>query len=160
MKASVTLPLLSSGSVLSRYLKFCLVGGSGVLVDMAVLFALASPFSLGLNLLLSKAIAAEVAIINNFVWNELWTFNSGPARISNRVHGFLAFNLVCLAGIGWSVLLLHIQVTVLHLNVWLANLIAIVLVSIWNFGLTLKWKSWMAGHRNHILSDTVYLPKG
>ena len=145
MKNTLACPLLATECLLGRYLKFCLVGGTGVLVDMAVLFVLTSPL-MGWNLLLSKVIAAEVAIMNNFVWNELWTFNSGrQERSRDRVYGLLAFNLVCLAGIGWSVLLLHVQVSVLHMNVWLGNLIAIVLVSFWNFGLVAKWKSWRGG---------------
>ncbi len=35
---------------------------------------LASPATLGWDLTLSKVIAAEVALINNFAWNEVWTF--------------------------------------------------------------------------------------
>ena len=51
----------------------------------------------------------------------------------------MKFNLICLAGIGWSVLLLNAQVTWLHLNLYLANLIAIVVVSVWNFWLNLRF---------------------
>lgn len=60
----------------------------------------------------------------------------------NRLARLVKFNLICLAGIGWSVLLLNVQVYGLGLNVYLANLIAIVLVSLWNFLLNLRfgWK--------------------
>ncbi len=67
-----------------QYVKFCLVGGSGVAVDMLVLHFLASPGWLGWNLTLSKVIAAEVAMFNNFLWNDGWTFRgwNGPLTIN------------------------------------------------------------------------------
>src|ERR1039458_9030428 len=67
---------ISSSPILAlrRYLRFGLVGTSGVAVDMAVLFILADPWMLGLNLSLSKVLAAEIAIVGNFTLNELWTF--------------------------------------------------------------------------------------
>lgn len=54
------------------------------------------------------------------------------------MQGALArFNLSCLAGIGWSVLLLNLQVDGLGWDLYAANLAAIFLVSLWNFGLNL-----------------------
>ena len=124
-----------------RYAQFCAVGASGVLVDMGVLHLLAASALMGLNLSLSKAVAAEVALVNNFVWNELWTFRGlGAAGWRPRCARLLKFNLICLAGIGWSVLLLNLQVKGLGWNLYLANLLAIVLVSLWNF-----WLNWRFG---------------
>lgn len=133
------------GRLLRRYVQFCVVGGSGVVVDMAVIWLLASPAMLGWNLSLGKAIAAEVALLNNFIWNEVWTFRELAAHRQlwrHRLLRFLKFNLICTAGIGLSVLLLNAQVYELGWNVYLSNFIAIVLVSLWNFFLNLRfgWK--------------------
>ncbi len=133
---------LTFRQTLKRYLRFGMVGASGVVVDMGMLYLLADPKMLGLNLSLSKAIAAEVAIVNNFAWNELWTFGDLSATQSYwhaRLGRFAKFNVICLAGIGLSILLLNIQAGMFEMNVYLANLIAIVVVSFWNFGLTLKF---------------------
>ena len=46
---------------------------------------------------------------------------------------FLKFNLICLTGIVWSVLLINLQVYGFRLNVFVANFVAIALVSLWNF---------------------------
>ena len=73
---------LTFRQTLKRYLRFGMVGASGVVVDMGMLYLLADPKMLGLNLSLSKAIAAEVAIVNNFAWNELWTFGDLSATQS------------------------------------------------------------------------------
>ena len=126
-----------------RYAKFCVVGGTGMVVDMAILHLLASPSMLGWSISLSKAIAAETAIFNNFLWNDWWTFRGVAAgRNNTRLMRLLKFNLICLAGIGFSVLLLNVQVHGLRINLYLANFIAIVLVSLWNFFLNAKfgWK--------------------
>lgn len=131
---------------LSQYLKFCLVGGTGVGVDMLVLHMLAAPQCLDWNITLSKVIAAEAAIINNFTWNDLWTFRglaSGDGGWVQRWRRFVRFNLICLSGIVLSVVLLDVQVLLLHLNLYMSNLVAIGLVSLWNFVLNVRF-NWTA----------------
>jgi len=128
-----------------RYAQFCIVGGGGIAVDMGFIWLLAGKNMLGWNLTLSKVVAAEVAIFNNFLWNDLWTFQGMGAERSRwlpRLIRFGKFNLICLAGIGFSVLLLNVQVYLLNVNVYLANFISIMLVSVWNFLMNLRfgWK--------------------
>jgi dolichol-phosphate mannosyltransferase len=142
MKSVVILWKLDYWRQLRRYAQFCLVGGSGVFVDMGVVWVLADPSTLAWNLTLSKVIAAEVAIVNNFLWNDLWTFRGLGAERSRwraRIVRFGKFNLICVAGVAWSVLLLNFQVHGLRMNIYLANFIAIVIVSLWNFLLNLKF---------------------
>jgi dolichol-phosphate mannosyltransferase len=122
------------------------VGGSGVVVDMGVIWLLSSPEMLGWYLSLSKVIAAEVALINNFAGNEVWTFRelaAAQAACGQRLIRLLKFNLICAAGIVLSVLLLNLQVHALRVNVYLANFLSIVAVRLWNFFLNLKfgWKN-------------------
>jgi dolichol-phosphate mannosyltransferase len=118
------------------------VGGSGVLVDMGVLWVLSDPATLGWNLTLSKVIAAEAAMVTNFLLNDVWTFRGltmGACGWRERLIRFGKFNLICLVGIVWSVLLLQMQVRWFGLNVYLANFISIGVVSVWNFGMNLKF---------------------
>jgi dolichol-phosphate mannosyltransferase len=124
-----------------RYLRFGVVGVSGVAVDMAALFVLADPRMLGLNLSLSKALAAEIAIFGNFTWNELWTFRDLAVDCSWRARmvRFGKFNSICLAGIGLSVLLINVQTRCFQMNMYLGNLLAILIVSVWNFGMNMKF---------------------
>jgi dolichol-phosphate mannosyltransferase len=146
MDAQMQITKSDFAHTLKRYIRFGVVGASGVVVDMVVLFLLSDPKMLALNLSLGKALAAETALVNNFVWNELWTFGDISAAQSHwrgRLVRFGKFNLICLAGIGLSILLLNIQTRFLAINVYLANLIAIALVSLWNFWLNVKfsWRS-------------------
>ncbi len=126
---------------LSQFLKFCVVGGSGTVVDMAVLYVLADPRSFGLNIGLSKLCAAEVALINNFVWNEMWTFKeSTPGQVlRSRLRRLAVFNAICGAGIGFAVFLLYGFHTWLGWNLYFSNLLAIGIVTLWNFGMNAKF---------------------
>ena len=119
-----------------RYAQFCIVGSTGVLVDMGTFYMLADPTRVGLNLTVTKLIAAEAALLNNFLWNDLWTFrelSSGRTVCRARWARFLRFNLICTVGIGLSVMILNMQVNSFRWNLYLANFIAIILVSVWNF---------------------------
>jgi dolichol-phosphate mannosyltransferase len=122
-----------------RFIRFCCVGFSGVFVDMAV-FSLLYSF-LGFGLTRSTIFSAEAAILNNFLWNDLWTFGD----ISRRQRGkrqrfkrFLKFNVVCLAGVILQALIINLLFNGLGINPYLAKIIAIVVVTVWNFWLNLK----------------------
>lgn len=73
-------------------LRFATVGACGVGVNLAVVTLLHG--LAGLRFVLASALATEVAILTNYVGNELWTFHV------RRLHtGRLArFHLVALAG--------------------------------------------------------------
>jgi len=125
----------------TRFLRFAVVGASGVLVDMAVLFLLSDPRSLGLGLTRSKIAAAELAIISNFLLNDAWTFRDlvGAQRgARHKLRRLLKFNAVCGIGLLLNVALLNFQFNVLHVNRYVANLIAIGVVTAWNYWLNLK----------------------
>ncbi|MBD1875271.1 glycosyltransferase [Nodosilinea sp. FACHB-131] len=126
---------------MKRFVRFGVVGLSGVVVDMVILYLLHS--TLGLPLTRSKIGASEVAIINNFIWNDAWTFadiSMLQQGWSARLKRFLKFNLVCLAGLVLNVLVLNVIYNLVFDQRWpyLANLVAIAIVTFWNFWLNLK----------------------
>jgi len=130
----------------SRLLRFGIVGFSGVFVDMLILALLSDPATRGWELTRSKILAAELAIVNNFIWNDLWTFGDISKTQTGwraKLTRFLKFNLVCLVGIALNVLILNILVDFFNVNLYVANLIAIASVTFWNFWINLKlsWRS-------------------
>ncbi len=125
----------------TRFLRFGVVGLSGVFVDMAVLFLLSDPSMLAWGLTRSKILAAETAIVNNFIWNDAWTFGDISKTQTSwraRLKRFLKFNLICLMGLILNVLLLNLLFNVFGVNRYIANLLAIALVTIWNFWINFK----------------------
>ncbi|MBD0385421.1 MAG: glycosyltransferase [Nostoc sp. C3-bin3] len=124
-----------------RFLRFGLVGFSGVFVDMAVLYLLSDPTTLAWPLTRSKIIAGEIAILNNFFWNDAWTFADVSARQQEwhqRLKRFMKFNAICLAGLVLNVLILNLVFNFLIPNRYIANFIAIAVATIWNFWINLK----------------------
>ncbi|BAY12376.1 glycosyltransferase [Calothrix sp. NIES-2098] len=129
------------GFPIGRFLRFGLVGLSGVFVDMAILYLLSDPTTLALPLTRSKIIAGEIAIFNNFLWNDAWTFADVSMKQQEwrqRLKRFLKFNLICLAGLVLNVLVLNLVFNFLIPNRYIANLIAIAVATIWNFWVNLK----------------------
>ncbi|WP_353929200.1 glycosyltransferase [Okeanomitos corallinicola TIOX110] len=124
-----------------KFIRFGVVGLSGVFVDMAVLYLLSDSSTLEIPLTRSKIIAGEVAIFNNFLWNDAWTFADVSMQQKGwkqRIKRFLKFNVVCLAGLVINVLVLNIVYNFLIPNQYIANLIAIAVATIWNFWVNLK----------------------
>ncbi len=120
----------------SSFFRFCVVGCSGVVIDMSLLYLLSDPKMLGWGLTRSKILAAEAALVNNFVWNDLWTFGAVSRHqntMGQRVKRFLKFNAICSLGIFFNVVILNIEFNWLHMDRYLANLIAIGLVTLWNY---------------------------
>jgi dolichol-phosphate mannosyltransferase len=125
----------------SSFFRFCVVGMSGVAIDMALLYLLSDPSTLHWGLTRSKILASEAALINNFIWNDLWTFaeiSRHQNQWGQRLKRFLKFNAICAFGLLLNVLILNFEFNKLHMNRYAANLIAIAMVTIWNYGT--NWK--------------------
>ena len=115
------------------WLRFNTVGLIGIGVQLLVLTLLKS--GLGVNYLAATVIAVESAVIHNFIWHECWTWSErtrvrrgGVAGRLVRFH--LANGLISIAG---NLLLMWGLVSRLHLNYFLANILAIATCSIVNF---------------------------
>lgn len=134
-----------------KFLRFCLVGLSGVFVDMTVLYLLSDSSALGWGLTRSKTIAAEVAILNNFIWNDQWTFSDISRHQKGwrrKIKRFIKFNFVCVFGLLLNIFILNILFNYFGVNRYIANLIAIVIVTFWNF--SINWKlSWRVTDEKH-----------
>jgi dolichol-phosphate mannosyltransferase len=134
------------------FIRFCLVGLTGVVVDLGVFNLLRQGFELGLTR--SAFISAEVAIVNNFLWNDLWTFGDISRRqrgVPQRLKRFFKFNLVCTIGIILQLIIINLIYNFFSLSDtvksliridMLAKLIAIILVTLWNFWFNskLSWR--------------------
>ena len=123
---------------IARFFRFGLVGFSGVFVDLGVFYLLRSQ---GVGLTTGAAISGELAIINNFLWNDFWTFADIASRQPGkrqRLKRLIKFNIICLAGLLLNVLIVNFFYNILGINEYVAKLIAIAAVTLWNFWLNLK----------------------
>jgi len=125
---------------LARFIKFCLVGGSGVGVNMGLLWLLTEVG--GMFYLMSAAISIETSIITNFLLNNYFTFaDRRQPGVKSLLKTLMKFNLVSLAGLGINLTILWILTEPLGLFYMLSNLVGIAAATLWNYLLN-NWWTW------------------
>ena len=121
---------------LEEFMKFAVVGGSGVIVNMGCFFLLTRCAELDIKV--ASPIAIEVSILTNFFLNNLWTFRNRMTHVPfwSRM---LRYHLVTgLAGIVNYITLLLLA-NVFGIPDLVANLIGILLGTLINFFLNSLW---------------------
>lgn len=122
----------------SRFLRFSAVGMTGLVVDMGILLLLVCLGGFAPSV--AKAIACELAILNNFWWNDRWTFRGfGVCDSGSRLSRLLRFNATSLGGMAANVALFHAFTAWMDLTLPAANVIAILIVALLNFHLSSRW---------------------
>jgi putative flippase GtrA len=112
--------------------KFMLVGGSGAVLNTAVLYLLYQ--RLHMPLVAASAVAVELAVVNNFLLNDRWTF----ATRSRSLQRFAKFNVSSLGGLAVNVL--SVWFLARHgLPVLVANLAGIAAGMAVNLTLSVTW---------------------
>lgn len=123
-----------------RFLRFNVVSGLGLVVQLAAVTALVSVA--GLHYLVGTAFAIELAVLHNFAWHERWTWGAGRKAERGTAAGARSsvfFRCVvfhagngCVSLLG-SLALLPVLVGVLHLHYLIANLATIAATGLLNF---------------------------
>lgn len=120
-----------------RFIKFGIVGASGVVVNLSVL-AIGQEFIFNtvvqetLRLNLSLALAIFIATISNFTWNRRWTWHDRKSlRTNTLIVQFGQYALACWLGTAIQVGLTNLFALFLHYLP--ANLVAVVIASLFNF---------------------------
>ena len=125
---------------LLRFVKFCLVGLSGVLVNVGLLWLL-TEFA-GLFYLVSAAISIETSIISNFALNDYFTFSDRRLPgVKSFLGRLLKFNLVSLAGLAINMGVLGLLTQIFGIYYLLSNLCGIAVAILWNY-LVNTWWTW------------------
>jgi putative flippase GtrA len=107
--------------------KFCTVGASGYVVNLAVFSALV--IGADLDYRLAAVCSFLVAVTNNYIWNRLWTFHGERGHFAYQG---MRFFIVATLALGANVLVLDLLVA-LGLPEVPAQAIAIVVVTPFNF---------------------------
>jgi dolichol-phosphate mannosyltransferase len=115
-----------------KIFKFGLVGLSGICVNMGVLYYLTE--HIGLFYLVSSIFAIELSILNNFLWNDLWTFRSDlQHKLSSRWHRLVVFHVVSAGGIIINLGLLYLLTSGFGIYYLISNIVGILFAFAWNF---------------------------
>ena len=111
-----------------QLIRFCLVGASGYVVNLAVYTLLLKAGDV--HYLLAATGSFLVAVTNNYIWNRVWTFRGQRGHVAYQGIRFLVVSTIALAA---NLVILHVLVDSLEVGKVLAQAIAIVLVTPWNF---------------------------
>ena len=114
--------------MIQQFIKFCVVGGSGVFVDFGVTYLCKE--WLRLNKYLANSLGFLCASTSNYVLNRIWTFHIENPDIAGQYLRFLGIAAVGLMVNNLTIYLLHER---WKLNFYLAKLFAIGVVTFWNF---------------------------
>jgi dolichol-phosphate mannosyltransferase len=141
----------------ARILKYAVVGTTGAIVNFFALDWLVQ--NLRWRVPVAAVAGAGLAIVNNFVWNETFTFwetrkaEPGLRRLARR---FLSFTLFSIAGIGLNVLLITFLVLVAGLPLLPGVAVGIGGAALWNFfaNSNATWRAWW---NRRVLSKTAVI---
>lgn len=124
--------------------RFLVVGLSGTLVNLSGLWVLVN---VGVPQLISVLVAIELSIINNFVWNDCWTFRQAGGASSWLVR-FGRFQLITSLTASLTVGLFVLLNQAFHLHYLLAQFTAIGLATLVNFVINsqLTWRLAVESH--------------
>ncbi|MBI5870540.1 MAG: GtrA family protein [Actinobacteria bacterium] len=111
-----------------QFWKYCLVGASGFIVNFLVFSILVSRFEV--HYLLAGTVSFAVAVTNNFLLNRYWTFGSSERDIRSQATRFLIISATSLA---LNMMLLRLFVEDGNLDQYVAQAIAIGMVTVLNF---------------------------
>lgn len=119
---------------LRQFLKFSLVGASGAVIDLGVLYLLVQFFWVWY--IAAATISFLLAVTNNFLWNKFWTFSDSSRRYGRQYTQFLVVSAVGL-GLNNGILFLLVE----GLGLWYiwAKVFAIAIVLAWNFTANKYW---------------------
>jgi putative flippase GtrA len=106
--------------------KFCVVGGVGYAINLAV-YALI--LHSGVHYLVAATVSFLVAVTSNYTWNRLWTFRDRRRGVAAQG---MRFFVVSLASLGANLLALHVLISA-GTGKFVGQAIAIVLVTPLNF---------------------------
>lgn len=140
------LSLMFRTGELARLARFCLVGLSGVCVNMGVLWFLTGV--IGLFYMLSACISIEASIVTNFLANNAFTFRDRNDQSKRSLFArLIRFNAVSIVAVGVNLGVLWLLTSVAGLSYLLSNLAGIALATVWNFLVNNHW-TWAARPRS------------
>jgi dolichol-phosphate mannosyltransferase len=122
-------------------MKFGIVGISGIVVNLCILYLLVQ--YLHTYDLLASGIAIELSILNNFIWNDLWTFQAVKNQLySSRWHRLAAFNVISAGGVVINLGIFYFLTRGFAVYYLFAQFIGILIAFVWNFFVNrnLTWK--------------------
>lgn len=115
--------------LLLKFIKFSIVGATGVVVDFGITWLLKE--RIRLNKYIANSTGFACAVVSNYLLNRIWTFHSADPEVGVQ---FAKFSLVALIGLGMNNAIIYLLTEKYKLRFYPAKLVATGVVMLWNFG--------------------------
>jgi putative flippase GtrA len=120
--------MLIDNLLLLKFIKFCVVGFSGMGVDFGTTWILKE--KVRINKYIANSTGFILAATSNYVWNRVWTFQSENKQIFRE---YSLFILISVAGLGINNFIIFLLNDKMKINFYISKLFAIGVVTLWNF---------------------------
>jgi putative flippase GtrA len=111
-----------------KFLKFGVVGFSGVFVDFGITYL--TKEKLRVPKYIANAIGFTTAASTNYILNRVWTFKSTNPEVMVE---FTEFFIISMIGLAINTFILWMLVSKFRMNFYVAKIFAIAVVTVWNF---------------------------
>lgn len=113
---------------LIKVIRFGITGGIGFCIDFGITYLCKD--KLNWNKYIANTIGFSLAVINNYVINRTWTFQSHDPKIGKQ---FFLFLIISLLGLLINTVILYFFHERRDKHFYLSKLLAVFIVFIWNF---------------------------
>ena len=111
-----------------QFIKFALVGSSGLIVDFGITFLLKEKLSF--NRYFANSMGFSIAVISNYFLNKYWTFRDLNPEIFAQGGKFI---LIAIMGLIINNQVIYIFNHKKDWNFYIAKVLAVGIVVLWNF---------------------------
>lgn len=122
------MPEFFTKTFLIKFIKFGIVGFSGLFIDFGFTYLCKEKFKI--QKYVSNAIGFTMAATFNYIFNRIWTFKSKNPDI---IIEYSEFILISIIGLGINSLILYLIINRFKLNFYISKIFAIIVTTIWNF---------------------------
>jgi len=122
------MPSIFNEAFFLKFIKFSMVGFSGVFVDFGITFLAKEYFRI--HKYVANVMGFTMAATTNYMLNRVWTFHSSNPNVMLE---FTRFFMISLIGLGINMMIIWAMNGKFKVNFYVSKLFATLLVTLWNF---------------------------
>lgn len=119
---------LVSTEFIVKFIRYALVGCTGVVVDFSITYLFKEYIKL--SKYIANGLGFCTAVITNYLLNRYWTFGAGNEDVFIQFGTFLVVSMI---GLLINSIIIFLMNEKLNVNFYLSKIMAIVVVVMWNF---------------------------
>jgi len=128
---------LKNKELITRFIKFGIVGGSGIIVNSAILWLCHDV--LGMIIPVASVFSVGISILTNFLLNDLWTWNNSSEKLHDFFQRMMRYYISASFGAAINYVVLVVLTEFFGIFYLISNLIGILGGTVSNFLFSELW---------------------